>query len=452
MGQTLKDWMISIDDLKNFEKENTVSPHSKIVPCGCGVKVDLNDIVYPTIQSFSATHSIYSNERLDAFFAEGELKSIKRIVIHLNSNLEQLQKVAEEIFDYRPDILLELITVDFELIESDIEKKRKFELVYKLKCDLLDQVQSLYIQNRISYSIQFGKGHSIRAGGDFIMLDLVKLQSSSQAGTYSAFNHDTIITADSVLKHSSLITTFVSFNNALNDLFSNGVYQELEIFPVYDGNKEEVLSIQSNMQYFIQFYQKRGVGIKLHDQGPLNKGLRMIGATVVGRSNKMKRKFDQLCKGDQLILTKHLGDLAYLNLFRKNYFGSKASVNTDENRYLVLQQMTISNYLIAKIINQHLPSISDAFDSNAHISFSSDISGPGVDVIFEAAQLSQIQLKMNPPIFLFPQSLYHFRKNHTSSTNGPLVIAGSSTLIQKIKSELTRIGFDRIWEIANVEK
>jgi len=452
MGQTLKDWTISLEELKKFEKDYTVSPSSKIVPCGCGVKVDLNDIVYPTIQSFSKNNSLYNNERLDAFFATGELESIQRIVIPLNSNASQIQNAAKEIFNYRPDILLELMTVDFESVESDVDKKKKFELIYKLKCDLLDQVRSHYSQNQIPYAVQFGKGHSIRAGGDFIMFDLVKMQPNKKLGVYSAFNHDTIITADSVLKHSSLITTFVSFNNALNDLFSNGVYQKLEIFPVYDGNDEEVSNIQNNMNYFIQFYQKRGVEIKLHDKGPLNKGLRMIGATVVGQSNKMKRKFDQLCKGDQLILTKHLGDLAYLNLFRKNYFGSKVSVNTDENRYLVLQQMTISNYLIAKVINQYLPSSTDEFDSNSHISFSSDISGPGVDVIFEAAQMSQIKLKMNAPIFLFPQSLYHFRKNHTSSTNGPLVIAGSESVIQKIKSDLARLGFDRLWEIANVEK
>ncbi len=452
MEQTLKDWMISLEDLKKFEKDNTVSPQSKIVPCGCGVKVDLADIVYPTIQSFSTSHSLYNNERLDAFFAEGELESIKRIVIPLNSTVDQIQFFANEIFNYRPDVLLELITVDFEAIESDFDKKRKFESIYKLKCDLLDQVQLIYSHNQVTYSAQFGKGHSIRAGGDFIMFDLVKIKSDGPSGIYSAFNHDTIITADSVLKHSSMITTFVSFNNALNDLFSNGVYQGLEIFPVYDGYPDEILNIQNNMRSFVQFYQQRGVNIKLHDQGPLNKGIRLIGATVVGRSNKMKRKFDQISKGDHLILTKHLGDLGYLNLFRKSYFGNKVSVNTDENRYLVLQQMTISNYLIAKVINQYLPRIAEDFDSNKHISFSSDISGPGVDVIFEAAALSQIQLKMNPPIFLFPQSLYHFRKNHTSSTNGPLVIAGTSTVIQKIRSDLMSLGFDRIWEIANVER
>ena len=243
---------------------------------------------------------------------------------------------------------------------------------------------------------------------------------------------------------------FVSFNNALNDLFSNGVFENIKIFPTYDGSDAEIEVLKKNMQAFVRFYKERGVEISLVDQGPLNMNLKIIGASVAGSTDKDNRRFTNLVSGDDIILTKHLGDLSFLSLYRTHYFQNNEKKSLSAQRYSVLQEMTTSNYLIAKMINSYLPRIDQTHQADKNIAFSTDISGPGTDVLFEASEASRVDLNLLSPIFLNPISLYFSRKNHTSSTNGPIAISAKPHLISEIMTKLNSMGFVRCWKIGNI--
>jgi selenophosphate synthase len=343
---------------------------------------------------------------------------------------------------------LELISADFEGIEPTLLKKEKYSSLFNKKCEFIDELIEIYNQNNVPYRVDFGKGHSIRAGGDFIMLDFVKLDK--QKSINSAYNHDSIITADSILTHTSLTSVFVSINNALNDLFSNGVFENITIYPTYDGTVEEISELRKNLQSFLEFYRTRGVDIKLIDLGPLNLNLKIIGASVTGTTDKLNRRFSGLTSGNEILLTKHLGDLSFLSLYRSYYFNNNEKQSLSKQRVAVLQEMTTSNYLVGKLLNSYMPKIDDTYDPKKHISFSSDISGPGVDVLFEAAEISHVDLDLVDPIFLFPVSLYFSRKNHTSSTNGPIAISAGPNVISHIETNLRALGFEKMWKIGKV--
>ncbi len=443
---TKQGWTLTTDSLSHIESNSYVDSNSKIYPCGCGVKVDLQEIVYPVTQT--KDERIYINERVDVHFSSGSFEEIKRIVLRLDATQSELGKLAEEVMLFQPNFYLELISADFEKIDIESERKNKYEKLFNKKCEFIDEIKQRYQAKNLIYGVNFGKGHSVKAGGDFILLDFIRI--SPQPKINSAFNHDSIITADSVLSHSALTSTFVSLNNALNDLFSNGVFENIQIFPTYDGTSEEISKIQENIKLFVNFYKERGVEISVRDFGPLNLGLKLIGASVSGTTSKENRLFTQMKVKDHIVLTKHLGDLSFLSLYRSHYFRNREKKELLNKRLWVLQEMTTSNYLVAKIINKYLPKIGESHDPKRHISFSTDISGPGIDVLFEAAQASGVDIMLNNPVFLFPESLYFSRKNHTSSTNGPIAIVGAPDLVQILALELENMGFERKWALGKV--
>jgi len=87
------------------------------------------------------------------------------------------------------------------------------------------------IVSRAKIPFLIGKGHTIKISNvpeqKFIMADYLK---SSPGNYYGVASNDTIVTLDFNLKHSNWLNIFISFNNALNDLFTLGVYKDIKIF------------------------------------------------------------------------------------------------------------------------------------------------------------------------------------------------------------------------------
>ena len=122
----------------------------------------------------------------------------------------------------------------------------------------------------------------------------------------------------------------------------------------------------------------------------------------------------------------------------------KIDTSISDERIRVLQKLMTPHLLQSKIINNYLPSTGEEFDPDFHISFISDVSGPGLSVLEEAAELSQIDLHINTIKFNNENILNYPRKNYTTSTNGPWLVVGNENVLAKLTAELISSGFNEV--------
>ena len=440
---SLDGWMLSESFLDGLTRQDAIHAKADMKPCGCSVKLDLKDVVYPALRAeFAGAQSLNIGTRVDAALRPGRVTAARRFVIP-TADLEgpALAQTAKLIADFGGDTLVELFSTKKNYFADRNGTQEQFARVLKAKIQLIHEVERLNKTGLI-----FGKGHSIRAGGDIVMLDGIKVDASAPG--YSLMNNDTIITADSLLKHTSLITVWTALNNALNDLFLHGVTDNLVIYPVYDGNAEESALIQQHLRTYAAFFGARGMNVNIVDNGPLNAGMKIVGATVTGHTMHEVPRMGGMKAGQALLATRHLGDLSLLAMARAGFFEGRRDYHAERLR--VLQKFCTPNFLAAKLLQKYLPQIGQKFDMAKHVSFATDISGPGLSALEEGSVASQVGLRIDDLKFMDERSLSSYRKDHTSSTNGPLVFAGAPRLLACIEGELKDLGYDEAWRLGSV--
>ena len=441
----IEGWTISTDEIERSMQGHYIQSAEEIKPCGCGIKQSLKHVVYPALKQCR-----FSNIRVDADVQDGQFQEVKRIILSRERFLEKKFSLLPYVKDFGPNTIIELYSTSTSFLKQSQKAKEEFLTFINRKSELIQEINQ-YQREKSLENIAFGKGHTIIAGGDIVMLDFIKTKKNALFSTIS--NNDTIVTADSLIKTTCMPSVFTALNNSLNDLYVHGVCDKLKIFPCYAVNSQSKERIEELISDFIQFHKERGVEIEdLHKEDRLiNQSMNIIGATSIGETDRQPISLSNLTPGDKVIVTKPLGDLAFLALYRSKYFTSDKLNQADyQKRLNVLQTMTTSNYLISKIIKKYRPKKNESFNRSKHINVVTDISGPGLQVLEEAAQLSKVNLRIKNINFKYQESLRNYRRNYTTSTNGALVISAHSKVIENVHKELESIGLKEVWELGEI--
>ncbi len=444
-------WEMTNEIIQKCHTESIVDKSLPLKACGCGVKIDLDQIVYPTISEitnlFPSIKSLEIGKRFDAFYTKGKVISLNRFFIDFK-NLGKITEIINiPLSNNQETFIVELFSSSFNQYREFDKLKDQFIDIQNKKYSHIDQLLN---KTKLENKIKFAKGHSIQGEQDFIMLDLITIEKDSDK--YTLINNDTIITGDSILKPSSIISVFIALNNALNDLFLCGGNQDITIYPVYDGTTEEIKIFKEQLNEYHAFYKARGVEIKIVDLGPINKQTGMIGATVTATSQHVPPNYHSIAEDDLILLTHNIGDLATLAVNRKNFIANIEDLTIENARLEVIKKLCTPHFSMSEIIKNYLPKLNEPFDSEKHISFSGDISGPGLSILEELSLISGYDIKINQLNILHDFILSINRKNYSTSTNGPWAICGKPQVINKILLDFQSMGLKEAHLIGKIGK
>ncbi len=449
----LSGWTLDEKTLETFQESSKVQTGLPLRACGCGVKIDLDHIVYPTLNSLNEIHNdSITNEvikRRDCFIISNQIKSVTRKVF--TSDMTDFQKEISSLFEKsNPQVVVELFSSSFNIYKNFDQLKDQFQSRQEYKFNILMKIKEEMERRNSPFNLSVAKGHSIQGEVDFTMLDFVELGEKTVNNTL--LNNDTIITGDSILEPHSLISIFIALNNSLNDLLIYAGNKNICIYPVYDGNDKQIDLFKKGFDQYQKFLSDRGLVITIKDQGPLKVGAHLIGATVISESSNEAPGFEKILPKQKIMLTHFLGDLALLSIHRSQFLENNISEDIAKERIEVLQKLTSPHLLLSRIISEFLPLKGEEFNQDKHLTFISDISGPGLSVLEDAAIASGADLKISTLKFNNEEILNFPRKNYTTSTNGPWVIIANESVLEKIQSRLHKAGFMEAHYIGEILK
>lgn len=406
--------------------------------CGCAVKVDLKDVVYPALRKIKPKLkkmglTISSREDADIFRRTKKIE-ICRKVFSLNAPM------IDE-FDFVPDRAIVVFSVEQRnAIDPDIFA-RKLLSVYK---ELARKVSGLIV----------GKGHSIIGARspehEVAVFDFISVKGEELDG-YTLANNCTVRILDPTEKPSSPLQVEAILSNSLNDLFALGVTENIRIYPLFDMPNEELLAESKNV--INNFCREHG----FHLQGnePLGFGEILMGATVIGETLKELPTFkDRLRKGDKILIHRAIGDLAPINLYLASLiYGEEYAASLgfsfkeiEEAKNAALNTMRKPNVKVAEVISKYCPEFGEKFNDSEHIKETTDLSGPGIYVFKEIAEAAKVNIRIEKlPVrnkevvkvavkeFLIPDG--------TAGTNGAIAIIASEEVIENIYRDLRKEGY-----------
>jgi len=431
--------------VKNFKTKiaNTLYRSEKkpknIMCLGCAIKVNLRNIIYPALRKVK------------------KLISKTKVSLELGNDCYVFETEKEIVLRREVYKIYSPVNCLKEGAFNDIKNKVGHGAV--VLGSFLDYVSSPEITKTMfafcralsSRKIPFclGKGHTIQASKTpqqkFILADYLM---SKKGNYYGIANNDTIVTIDFNLRHSNWLNVYISFNNALNDLYALGAYKDIKIYPVYDSISEnDDLLIRGVFQGYLAHFKR--YNYRIFDLGPLGLNLELIGATVVGFSDRELPSIRGLKPGQSLIVTRPVGDLSALVLYILKKMYGLLPPRIKELKKDVLNHMVTPNIEVAKIISEYLPLKGKEFDYSRHITASKDITGEGISVFEVLASNSNVDIHIDKVNLHSIESSMLNLPNNTSCTNGPIVIAVYKKLVPEIMRKLTRAGMDA-WIIGTV--
>lgn len=403
-----------------------------IMCLGCAIKVNLRNIVYPALRKVKkrlgkTKVSLELGNDCYVFETEKEVK-LEREVYRIYS---PVNCVKEEAFN----------NIKNKTGHGAVILGSFLDLVSSLE---IEKTMSAFCRALSSRKIPFclGKGHTIQASKTpqqkFILADYLV---SKKGNYYGIANNDTIATIDFNLKPSNWLNVYISFNNALNDLYSLGVYKDIKIYPVYDSiSEKDNLLIRGVFQRYLAHFKR--YNYKIFDLGPLGLNLELIGATVVGFSDRELPGIRGLKPGQLLIVTRPVGDLSSLVLYILKKAYGLLPPKIKELKKDVLNYMVTPNIEVAKIISEYLPLKGKEFDHCRHITASKDITGEGISVFEVLALNSNVDIHIDRLDLHSIESSMLNLPNNTSCTNGPIVMAVHKKLVPEIMGKLKKAGMD----------
>lgn len=436
---TEKNFAPSLEDVRTWSEAGKTERGSVIYPCGCGIKLDLEEVVYPTLQSLNLPISGLG-KRSDAPCFKGRLLFMKRDFHNIKPSDSHTSISTPRPSNTSTQVIAGLLSLEKLFYKSPEKAKSLFKnAVTSLVNSAIEST------NRDGASLHFSKGHTIESGGSFAALDYFELvETDQEIATY--INHDSIVTADSLLRPESRLSVRISLCNALNDLFVSGATKHIRIFPVLSGSDEQIATMKKEIDLAVKEYQELGADIQLGEaryskripfaEGPL------IGATVIGEGPLNFQAFQHLRPGDLIFVTRHLGDLSVLALNRALWLdGKEADAELVELRRHVLRNMATPQFLVGDILRKY---------ASGEISFATDLSGPGLSVLFEAARASGVDAYIKRIKMHDENRLGHYRRNHTSGTNGPALIACRPEAAPNLLNDLREVGCSEVWQLGHV--
>jgi len=369
---------------------------------GCAVKVDLTTVVYPALRALRPhleQYGITVSPREDAdIFPLLQHGSVERRVYDIRGpqvDVDDLRKI-------NPERAISLIQVH----QRKAESPENF-------AEALMNVYSKIGDAHIKFIV--GKGHSIMTPYDdaeFAMFDFIS-RSGRANGGYTLANNDTIQVIDPTDDPGSEAQVFVAISNSLNDLVTLGCYENIRIHPVYDAPNEE---LAREIRGHCDAYAKR-YGVKLSEGAAIVKGKLLIGATILGDMRKQPpTKYNQLQQGMRVIVSRPFGDLAPINVYlscladeeyqRKLEERGIGLADAKKTKDAVVQTMKEPNLKIGRVINKYLPDFGKEFDQSEHIVCTGDLSGPGIYIFKEIAEIARVDMELSEIPLAHPEYVY----------------------------------------------
>lgn len=424
-----------------IEKELQAGKRTREMVClGCAAKIPLVEVVYPVLheikEELAGFPQIKFEPREDSYFFETDgapieihrgIYSVHRLV---EGRPEEIEKVRSDVSRFDPTGVVLLVSL------TAAPSKEAFK---KAMVSFLKAAASGVKPGK---SLSIGKGHSIQISktpaDSYFVADYIRAKKGK---FYGVANNDTISTIDPNLKHSSWISVFVGLNNALNDLFVEGVYKNIEVYPTFDTR---VAGEEAEIRKALRSYEDRfgDFGIKIHEMPKIGFNTQSNGATVLGVTDKEGARNENLREGDILIATRPIGDLAPLTEYLIRESLEEKTGDLEEIRKKVLAWMLLPNFEAAKIIARYLPAKGEPHDPDKHISSARDMTGPGILAVEELAEDSKVDVYLHN-LELFADWIGNVEMpNPTSGTNGAIIIAARRKVAKKVHGEFLRAGYE----------
>jgi selenophosphate synthase len=300
--------------------------------------------------------------------------------------------------------------------------------------------------------LHIGKGHTIEAyspADEFVHFDLYESQGERVPG-WRVANNDTIQLIDPTRDLGAPEQAEVALCNALNDLFSLGAVEEIVVYPFTAAPTAALAErISRNMQAFCERH-----GFAYAPQEPISDGTLLLGATVFGASSRqLPTSYQELREGDLILVHRPFGDLAPINvLIESRVMGDgyldDAGFALEDVRQAVDERVAVMrrpNLDVGRVIRQYCPQPDEPFDEARHIKATGDLSGPGIDVFRELAELAKWDVVIER-IPLAHEALVRWASrnfllpNGTAGTNGAIAVVASPTVIEHVAAELEKLG------------
>lgn len=421
-----------------------VNPFS--LATGCAVKVDLVTVLYPAIRSIRG-----ELERLG-------MKISPRRDADIFPKTGGGFRVFREIYRGEGD-------VDAERLRK-LSPSRAIVLaqIYQRRADkpeaLAEIVGPVYSKiARARPGIMVGKGHSIVTAdprAQFLLFDYIRVEEGDVEGLVVG-NNDTIQIIDPAEDPGSPRQAAVALNNSLNDLYTLGAWRRSSVMPVIDSPSEELSkTIDANMRLAAE-----RVGARYVEAPQPGAGALLMGATVFAETDrKPPFFFDRVEPGMELLVTRPIGELASINVYMMCMLDREIAeelrrqhgIGVDrllEIKNRIVERMARPNIEVAKVIEKRLPHMEEEFSPEDHIAATTDVTGPGIYVVKELAELSGASIRLERVPLLSPELSEFATKNYiipnaTSGTNGAVVIIARPRVLDEVEGELRERGEDPV--------
>ncbi|MEM3165231.1 MAG: SelD-related putative sulfur metabolism protein [Halobacteria archaeon] len=411
---------------------------------GCAVKVDLTSVVYPALRQIRPELQrigVKISPRADAdVFPSGDSgpKFHRRIY-----NLGEPNVDPADLGRLGPDRAISLVQVH----QRSADKPGPFA----------EALLRLYRQMEPAKPhFTVGKGHSIItpfAQSQFALFDFIKEGKGSPDG-YTVANNDTIQVIDPTLDPASKEQAYVAVSNSLNDLLTLATCEDLQLRPVVDAPTPEMKAqILRNMEAFAKAH-----GLEFVETPQPETGKLIMGATVVGRIRKEPPVAPRGVEpGMEIVVSRPFGDLAPINVYLSSLADEEylkkleaESISLEQARKAkedVVKTMTRPNIAIGRILNRYCPPFGGRFDPDRHVSGTGDLSGPGVYIFKEFAELAKFDLRLDDLPLKYPEYVEFATRefimdNGTAGTNGAVAAIGRPSVIRAIADEMRKAGYD----------
>ncbi|MDM7275335.1 MAG: SelD-related putative sulfur metabolism protein [Thermoprotei archaeon] len=417
-----------------------VNPFS--LATGCAVKVDLVDVLYPALKSIRSELEVLGltiapRRDADVFSADpGSLRVLREVY-----DAEDPLVDAERLRAFSPLRAIVLAQVH-QSLASGPEPFR--EVVRRFYSRIAEAVEGRII---------VGKGHSIVSAHSKSQFFLVDYVSYERGEALAAANNDTIQIIDPAEDPGSPRQAAVAVANSLNDLFTVGAWRNIRVYPVYDAPSVGLKSrIRANMESYVE-----KLGGSFVDTVQPGRGSLLMGASVFAElRGKPPFFYDRVEPGMELLATRPFGELAIINVYMlamldreiAGELEAQTGVSVGELLELknsVVDLMAKPNVEVARVIEGRLPGVGEDFNPKEHIAVTTDVTGPGIYVIKEIAELSNVSIRVDEIPLISPVlSEFATRNfiipNATAGTNGAIVILASKQVIEGVEEELRKAG------------
>jgi selenophosphate synthase len=433
-----------IEKVKYYKKLG-VNPLS--LATGCAVKVDLIKVVYPALKELRPKlegmgFTIASREDADIFHARSEGVEVHRRIYSLG---QETEVDPEDIKKISPERAITVV----QIYQRYADEPKKFA----------ELIRPVYEKIALSgVRINLGKGHSIETpfkDDQFILFDFLKPQGKPVDG-FTAANNDTMHIIDPTDEPGSYRQVAGALSNTLNDLFVLGFYRNLKIIPVINApNKELKERMWSNAEGFA-----KKIGAELLEAQQPGKGRLLIGATVIGDLDKHPPVFyDKARPGMKLVATRPFGELASINVYIAAVIDETVIHELEENGISLemleklkedaVTKIATPNIAAAETIYKYLPRTKAEFKVNEHIIATTDVTGPGIYVVRELAELMNAKFKLWDIPLLYPELSEYATKNYiipnaTAGTNGSFIVVVPDEIVDDFVNDLKSKGLQPI--------